>query len=65
MIQIYLFGIVGENLTKRLRVLAYEAILKQEIAWFEEPAHSAGALCASLANDAASVQGVSLFGLFC
>ena len=40
--------------------MAYNAILSQEIAWFDQPKNSAGALCARLADDAANVQGVSL-----
>ncbi|OTF70003.1 hypothetical protein BLA29_004001, partial [Euroglyphus maynei] len=57
--QISLFGIVGEKLTKRLRVMAYSAILQQEITFFDYPENSAGALCARLANDAANVQGAT------
>ena len=50
---------MGEKLTKRLRMMAYSAILSQEVAWFDEPSNSAGALCARLANDAANVQGAT------
>ncbi|XP_027198903.2 ATP-dependent translocase ABCB1-like [Dermatophagoides pteronyssinus] len=58
-IQISLFGIVGEKLTKRLRIMAYSAILQQEITFFDNPENSPGALCARLANDAANVQGAT------
>lgn len=57
--QIGLFGIVGEKLTMRLRMAAFSAMLNQEIAWFDEPLNSAGALCSRLANDAANVQGAT------
>ena len=57
--QISLFGIVGEKLTMRLRMMAFNAILNQECAWFDEPTNSAGALCSRLANDAANVQGAT------
>jgi len=42
-------------------MMAYSAILKQNIAWFDEPRNSAGALCSRLCDDAANVQGVSRF----
>ena len=45
----------------RLRMMAFSAIVNQEIAWFDEPTNSAGALCSQLANDAANVQGVNIF----
>ena len=57
--QIGLFGIVGEKLTMRLRMMAFGAMLHQEVAWFDEPMNSAGALCSRLANDAANVQGAT------
>ncbi|CAG2102555.1 unnamed protein product [Medioppia subpectinata] len=49
----------GERLTLRLRKLAFDAILRQEITWFDRPDNSCGALCARLSADAANVQGAS------
>lgn len=43
----------------RLRMMAFKAIFDQEIAFFDEPTNSAGALCSRLANDAANVQGAT------
>lgn len=57
--QVTLFGVVGERLTMRLRLAAFEAILRQKVGWFDAPENSTGALCSRLADDAASVQGVS------
>jgi len=47
----------------RLRKMAFAAILRQEIAWFDRSENSTGSLCARLSSDAANVQGVrnSLF----
>ncbi|XP_017479812.1 PREDICTED: multidrug resistance protein 1A [Rhagoletis zephyria] len=57
--QIYLFGVAGEKLTERLRGLMFEAILKQEVAWFDDKANSTGGLCARLSGEAAAVQGAT------
>jgi ABC-type multidrug transport system fused ATPase/permease subunit len=53
-----MFGIAGERLTMRLRKMAFAAILRQEIAWFDKSENSTGSLCARLSSDAANVQGV-------
>lgn len=52
-------GVAAERLTLRLRRKAFEAILRQEIAFFDKQDNSCGALCARLSSDAANVQGVS------
>ena len=53
-----MFGIAGERLTMRLRKMAFSAILKQEIGWFDKSENSTGSLCARLSSDASNVQGV-------
>ncbi len=40
--------------------MSFEAMLNQEIAWFDNPNNSVGSLCARLSSDAANVQGVRL-----
>lgn len=57
--QSFSFSVAGESLTSRLRGLTFEAILKQEIGWFDRETNSVGALCARLSGDAASVQGAT------
>ena len=54
-----MFGISGESLTKKVRKKLFEAILRQDLAWFEEEKNNTGALCASLSNDACKVQGAT------
>lgn len=54
------FGVAGEKLTKRIRLKTFEAMLHQEMGWYDKKENGVGALCAQLAGDAASVQGVSI-----
>ncbi|XP_013418888.1 multidrug resistance protein 1 [Lingula anatina] len=58
-IQGTMFGISGERLTKRLRHMAFESMLRQEIGWFDEPTNQVGALTARLATDASAVNGAT------
>ncbi len=55
----YSFAKSGELLTRRLRKVGFQAMLKQEISWFDNPINSPGALTTRLATDASMVQGVS------
>ena len=52
LISVACFGIAGEKLTRRMREKAFESILKQEMAFFDNEKHSTGALTARLAEDA-------------
>lgn len=57
--QIFIFNVTGVRLTARLRVAAFETMLRQEIGWFDDPKNGVGALTARLAADAAAVQGAT------
>lgn len=57
--QTYMFNIAGVKLTSRLRTDVFEATMRQEMGWFDESRNGVGILCARLAGDCASVQGVS------
>ena len=57
--QSFSFGVAGETLTSRLRSLTFQAIIKQEVGWFDRETNSVGALCARLSGDASSVQGAT------
>ncbi|KAK9877111.1 hypothetical protein WA026_016856 [Henosepilachna vigintioctopunctata] len=59
LIQLYAFGVAGENLTLRVRKLMFAEMLKQEIGWFDRKENGVGALCSKLSSDAASIQGAS------
>lgn len=56
--QIWTFGIAGERLTMRLRGKMFEAMLQQEISWYDDKENGVGSLCARLSTEAANVQGV-------
>ncbi|CAF1024330.1 unnamed protein product [Adineta ricciae] len=57
-LQNYLFIRSGEALVERLRLKLFDALLHQEIAYFDEPENNTGALCNHLANDTSAAQGV-------
>jgi len=59
LLQGYSFAKSGELLTRRLRKVGFQAMLKQEVGWFDNPYNSPGALTTRLATDASMVQGVS------
>lgn len=59
-LQGYAFAKSGELLTRRLRKIGFQAMLRQEIGWFDDPNNSPGALTTRLATDASMVQGVSM-----
>ncbi|CAF1200942.1 unnamed protein product, partial [Rotaria sordida] len=58
-LQIFLFACSSEALTKRLRSKTFHAILRQEIAYFDDPNNNTGALCTRLATEASAVQGAT------
>ncbi|KAF9548257.1 Multidrug resistance protein 1 [Mortierella hygrophila] len=47
----FFFLLGGERLTRRMRYLSYKAILSQEMAFFDRPENSTGALASRLATD--------------
>ncbi|GJQ81867.1 hypothetical protein Trydic_g9893 [Trypoxylus dichotomus] len=58
-LQWYMLGIAGEKLTKRVRGLMFETVLRQEVAWFDRKENGVGAICAKLSTDAANIQGAA------
>ncbi|KAM0936370.1 putative ABC-type xenobiotic transporter [Dioscorea sansibarensis] len=56
LVQHYFFSIMGENLTTRVRRMMLAAILKNEVAWFDEEENNSGLVAARLAMDAADVK---------
>ncbi|CAL8095688.1 unnamed protein product [Calicophoron daubneyi] len=50
LLQGYLFGVSGERLARRLRSSYFDAILHQEIGWFDQPDNQPGALTAKLST---------------
>ena len=62
-IRIGAFVLAGERLTRRLRTMAYRAILRQEVAFFDDKVNSVGRLATRLAADASEVKGATGEGL--
>ncbi|XP_062900203.1 ATP-binding cassette, sub-family B (MDR/TAP), member 4 [Mobula hypostoma] len=58
-LQGFCFGQSGEKLTLRIRSMAFKAMIRQDISWFDDPKNSTGALTTRLANDAAQVRGAT------
>ncbi|XP_063268876.1 ATP-dependent translocase ABCB1 [Prinia subflava] len=58
-VQGFAFGKAGEILTMRLRFMAFKAMLRQDMGWFDNPKNSTGALTTRLANDASQVKGAT------
>ncbi|XP_076187711.1 ATP-dependent translocase ABCB1-like isoform X3 [Aptenodytes patagonicus] len=55
----FTFGKAGEILTMRLRLMAFKAMLRQDMGWFDNSTNSTGALTTRLANDASQVKGAT------
>ncbi|XP_063255895.1 bile salt export pump isoform X5 [Prinia subflava] len=58
-LQGYTFAKSGELLTRRLRKIGFQAMLGQDIGWFDDQKNSPGALTTRLATDASQVQGAT------
>ena len=43
-------------MTQRIRSKAFACLLRQEVAYFDRPENSSGAICARLSSDASAVQ---------
>lgn len=54
-----LFGFASELLTERIRRKTFNAILAQDIAFFDDEQNTVGALTSSLSSDAQKIQGIS------
>lgn len=53
------FSVSGYRLTRRMRVLAFDSIVRHNIPWFDWPEHSTGELTTRLEADSESVSKVS------
>ncbi|CAF3318570.1 unnamed protein product [Rotaria sp. Silwood2] len=49
----------GEALTLRMRLRTFEAMLRQEMSWFDEEKNSIGSLVTRLSSDAAALKGLT------
>ncbi|XP_078519793.1 ATP-dependent translocase ABCB1-like isoform X3 [Lissotriton helveticus] len=60
----YTIGRAGENLTMRLRLLSFKALLRQEIGWFDDHWNAVGIWITRLATDASQAKGATGGRLF-
>nr|DAC81112.1 TPA_exp: multidrug resistance transporter 3 [Leptinotarsa decemlineata] len=58
-LQHFFLSSASENLTLRIRKMAFRTMLKQEISWYDRTENSVGSLCSKLSGDASSVQGAA------
>ena len=58
-LQVAAFAVTGERLTERMRVMLFRSIVRQDIAFFDDKAHSTGTLTTLLANDATLIKGAA------
>ncbi|CAF1385444.1 unnamed protein product [Rotaria sp. Silwood1] len=47
---------IRSKLTQRIRAKAFACLLRQEVAYFDQPENSSGAICTRLSTDASAVQ---------
>ncbi|KAG6429225.1 hypothetical protein SASPL_107270 [Salvia splendens] len=52
----YLFGVAGNKLIRRIRLMCFEKVVNMEVGWFDEGEHSGGIIGARLSADAATVR---------
>ncbi|KAL5267318.1 hypothetical protein ACHWQZ_G004385 [Mnemiopsis leidyi] len=55
-VQTYCIGLMSLNFTRRLRIRSFKALLRQNLAFFDHPSNSIGALTTRLATEANSVK---------
>ncbi|CAF1372782.1 unnamed protein product [Adineta steineri] len=54
--QFVTFGIAGAKLVSRIRSKAFACFLRQEVAYFDRPENSSGAICTQLSSNAAAIE---------
>ncbi|CAF2683059.1 unnamed protein product [Rotaria sp. Silwood2] len=50
------FAVSGSKLTQRIRSKAFSSLLRQEVAYFDRPENSSGAICVRLSSNASAIQ---------
>ncbi|PKA54719.1 ABC transporter B family member 4 [Apostasia shenzhenica] len=52
----YFFAVAGSKLIRRIRLMTFTKVVNMEMAWFDDPENSSGAIGARLSSDAAKVR---------
>jgi ATP-binding cassette, subfamily B (MDR/TAP), member 1 len=50
--QKFCFGVIGENVTMKIRKQLYKSILSKHMGWFDDKNNSSGVLSTIMASDA-------------
>jgi ATP-binding cassette subfamily B (MDR/TAP) protein 1 len=58
-VQVTSFTIMGERLTTRLRKITFEAMMRQDLSFYDDKKNSTGALCTRLATEATLVKSLT------
>ena len=58
-IQNSVFSIVGDRLTKMIRMEVFNKMIRMPGSWFDEPKNNAGTLTARLSTDCKNINGVT------
>ncbi|KAA6419418.1 MAG: ATP-binding cassette transporter [Trebouxia sp. A1-2] len=56
-LQSYSFSLMGQKLAKRIRLMLMQALLKQEVGWYDKEENSSGAIAGRLSTDTLSIRG--------
>ncbi|CAF1490292.1 unnamed protein product [Adineta steineri] len=66
-LQFVAFGVAGAKLVSRIRSKAFACFLRQEVAYFDRPENSSGAICTQLSSNAAAIEDMagSRLGVIC
>ncbi|CAF1168794.1 unnamed protein product [Adineta steineri] len=66
-LQFVAFGVAGAKLVSRLRSKTFACFLRQEVAYFDRPENSSGAICTQLFSNAAAIEDMagSRLGVIC
>jgi ATP-binding cassette subfamily B (MDR/TAP) protein 1 len=56
-LQTYCFNFMGQKLGRRVRVLMMQALLRQDVGWFDDDKNNSGVITSKLASDAMAVKG--------
>lgn len=59
----YSFGVIGENVTLRIRQQLYGTIIRKNIGFFDVKDNAPGVLSATMASDASTINGAASEGL--
>ena len=57
------FGVIGENVSFKIRQVLYQSIISKHLGWFDQRENAPGILTSSLSGDAQIINGMSTEGL--